>query len=421
MRRLTDTLPTLNDAPARPSAPRIPGPTGDGSFDPAAVVRALAAKRASATAPEEARVRTTGDEAGAAASPDFQADGETGRGASSSPRAAETARSRLAALAANQRERGARKEAHHQPREDHPNDGHRHAGDRNARDRGGEQARASSRSESREGIARPGRDGRANDARGHSAEGTARDRQSSAASTIPSLDAPQEIPGEDPVAVAVTEALSTAEAEKTAAIEAAVAQERAAAEDRLAEARVAWAAESAAPLAAQLEEAFEVLHTRLSDSCGKALAPLADRVVRERALRRFSALLDDLLGATAESPAITVRGPADLLAALGGIMGERRSIALEADEAADLSVTIEETRIETTISAWAEDLASALGNPPKRTSSPEQTHTQTQTQAHAAISADSKADTAEHDGQHRDAGGDAGSTTRRQPVQDGSA
>jgi hypothetical protein len=183
-----------------------------------------------------------------------------------------------------------------------------------------------------------------------------------APATIPRIDEPPtQTSDETRIAEAVAEAQHAAAEERERAVEAARAQEREAAEERLAEARAAWVAEEADQIRARLEESFDALHQRLSDAFGKALVPIADAAVREKAVRRFASILDDLAGAESTGEPLVVRGPADLVEALRHRMGERSGVAFEVAETAELAVTLEDTQVETTIGAWADDLAKVMG------------------------------------------------------------
>lgn len=336
MRRLADALPTLRETPSGTAVPPSSPPATGERFDPATVIRAFATRRATALPrpSESARSARDGDRVGGKAVGEIVGGGtetragETGRSSPDAPAGAQSPRTEPAAarpIRVARPERASPAEA--------------------ARARLAELAARSRRPVS--GEPSP-------------AQAAAPPPRSHAPAPIPLLDAPPE-PAEDKVATAVAAALATAEEEKARAVAAARDEERAAAERRLAEARAAWVEEQAEALASRLGDAFETLHARLSDAFGKALAPIADGIVRDRAVRRFASVLDDLAGDGARRPAITVRGPDDLVQALKRIMGARPAIAFERADTAELVVTLSDTRVETMISVWADDLAKALG------------------------------------------------------------
>ena len=160
---------------------------------------------------------------------------------------------------------------------------------------------------------------------------------------------------------AVAEARRQMEAEKDKAVEFARKVERDVAARAVADAREKWCKEEGEAFARRCAEGFDALHQMLSDAFGRALAPIAEAVIRDAAVRRFAAMLDDLVGASAASPAVTVRGPAQLVAALRQASGETGVAFEEVDGETDLSVTVDETTLRTTIDAWAETLAQTLG------------------------------------------------------------
>ncbi|MCF3932458.1 hypothetical protein L1787_03390 [Acuticoccus sp. M5D2P5] len=191
-----------------------------------------------------------------------------------------------------------------------------------------------------------------------SIDGGARRRS---ASPFPSFDETANTVA-DQIASAVAEARKEADKARTAAVAAARAEEKAAAAKALETAREDWCTNEAAALSTQFEAGFEALHARLSDAFGRALAPIAEQAIRDLAVRRFASVLDDLIGASADAPSLTVEGPPDLIAALRKIMGASSGVAFAEADAIELSVTVGDTRLDTTVGAWAETLAEAMGH-----------------------------------------------------------
>lgn len=184
--------------------------------------------------------------------------------------------------------------------------------------------------------------------------------QTSVRSAIPPLDGAQA--AHDPVEEALAKAHEEAEAKREAAVAAARREERERAETALATARQEWCEGEVAALKERCEAAYEDLHARLSKTLAAALAPIAREQIRAAAIRHFAAVLDELAGPAADAAPIRVSGPADLLDALRRASPEA-SITFETLEgASDLSANVDQTRLETAIAAWSEDLTNALGD-----------------------------------------------------------
>ncbi|MBJ3778692.1 hypothetical protein [Acuticoccus mangrovi] len=178
-------------------------------------------------------------------------------------------------------------------------------------------------------------------------------------SPIPPLDGAASAP-DDRLAQAVAAAQKEAEAQKSAAMETVREVERRTAKRALEEARAAWCREEAEVIHGRIEPLFEALHRRLSDAFGAALAPIAETAIRDAALRRFASVLDDLIGPEAAEPAVTIKGPADLLDALRSRFGERAGVNFIEETTVELSVDVGDTRLETVVGAWADDLATSV-------------------------------------------------------------
>jgi hypothetical protein len=182
---------------------------------------------------------------------------------------------------------------------------------------------------------------------------------------IPPIDA-SDADIETRIAEAAQAARQKAEAEAERALEAARADERERARREMEEARTAWCEAEGERLAGRIDEALETLHVRLSDAFGRAVGPVLAGAVREAAVRRFAAVLDDLVADGGAGPALTVNGPGDLLSAIERSTANADRIAFVSDGAAEASVSIDDTRLETVVGAWADDLASAMGQADER-------------------------------------------------------
>ncbi|MGR7994653.1 hypothetical protein [Xanthobacter sp. ZOL 2024] len=158
------------------------------------------------------------------------------------------------------------------------------------------------------------------------------------------------------------EARSEAEAEARAALAASEAARSADAErlqaafdQQLAEARAAWCQGEAERLAAAVADAFADLETRLGNALGKALTPFVTAAVRARALEEMKGHIA-MLRAGHAAPLLTVSGPQDLVTALAHSLGDPAGVRFCATGAADLTVTCDDTIIETRLAAWVERL-----------------------------------------------------------------
>lgn len=122
--------------------------------------------------------------------------------------------------------------------------------------------------------------------------------------------------------------------------------------ERLAEARARWVEEHAEALSQAWGEALTELGHRLGDQLAAVLRPFLDDESRSRALDNLAEALSRLTGP--DKPAFRVSGPSDLLEALQPRLDQAGLCAeMTPDEdAVDVVVVADETRIETTIGEW---------------------------------------------------------------------
>lgn len=142
------------------------------------------------------------------------------------------------------------------------------------------------------------------------------------------------------------------------------AQERAAQqarfEEQVARARQDWSAAQGETLAAGFEAAMQALDAALSDRVARLMAPVLGEALQRRALDELGAALRRIL-AEPQRPAVRVRGPEDLIAALEARLGGLSAgIAFEADAGPEVSVSAGETVIETELAAWSRLIAAAV-------------------------------------------------------------
>lgn len=183
---------------------------------------------------------------------------------------------------------------------------------------------------------------------------------------IPGFDepgAPSPAPDETVGAEAAARAAATAQADIAAAVAEARAEERQEAADTLEAERRKWVEELAGKLASDLDAALSDLHNRVCDAVTLALTPVLEEAMRDRAVSRFSETLQRLMGRQGSAKPVTVSGPQLLLDALTTARGgQTDGLKLVPSEDPELSATVNETTLRTTVRAWATTLAAANGS-----------------------------------------------------------
>lgn len=151
----------------------------------------------------------------------------------------------------------------------------------------------------------------------------------------------------------VMEGRAAADAEHGAAL----AAQKAAFEAKLAREREQWTAAEGARLAELFNAGLTDIEQKISDCVGRVLKPVVAADVRRAAVLSLSETLRSMVlkGAYAK---INVSGPADLLSALEGLLGEARSAMAfhVAPGGVDLVVNADDTILETRIGAWVNAL-----------------------------------------------------------------
>lgn len=179
---------------------------------------------------------------------------------------------------------------------------------------------------------------------------------------IPSFERSPRTEADDALVNAVQRAKDIAEEEKERAVAAARAEEQAHAKSVLEAEEARWADDLANVLNERLDHAFADLHNSLSDTISLALSPVLEDAMRERAVLKFSATLERLMGRQGSAKPITVSGPQQLLDALRKTRGgDTSGLRLVASDEADLTAELNETTLRTTIKAWATTLSAAIG------------------------------------------------------------
>ena len=190
-----------------------------------------------------------------------------------------------------------------------------------------------------------------------------KDAPTRSAFSVPELAAASEVAREAAIKAAVAEALGKAKVEQETELQNALAQERERSDAELVRAREEWCRDEAERLAQNLQKAFAHLSETLSQAFAEALAPLLGETVRDRAVMRFAEDVAKLAGRNAQPAPIEVTGPEDLIDALRTALGEARGIRCTPSDAAELSASLHESHITTTINAWSQDLGKTLSEP----------------------------------------------------------
>jgi len=166
--------------------------------------------------------------------------------------------------------------------------------------------------------------------------------------------------GEDEAEKARQEAAAK---ERERAVAAARAEEAAKAKAALAAERIKWSEDTADKLSAQLDTAFAELHNRLADAITMALTPVMEEAMCAKAVSRFSASLERLMGQQNSTQPLTIRGPQELLNAFAAARGgDTAGLKLVASDESELVASVNDTTLRTTIKAWAAALAAATGS-----------------------------------------------------------
>jgi hypothetical protein len=163
--------------------------------------------------------------------------------------------------------------------------------------------------------------------------------------------------------VAEAEARGRREGAEAARIEfdKARAEDQADFEFRLADLRQKWVDEAAAAVAAQMDAAVAAIEVSVSGHVARVLARILDSTVQQHAIAEVSQILAAMMTSGAAAR-IRIAGPETLLARLRE-QAPPRGAAIEyvvtADKP-DVTVTIDDTIIETQLAAWGERITAAV-------------------------------------------------------------
>jgi hypothetical protein len=144
-------------------------------------------------------------------------------------------------------------------------------------------------------------------------------------------------------------------AERT--LEVALASERAAAEDRLRMERERWIRDEAERLSSGLSSGLKEIEEKISDKVAKILIPFLGATLHEQALNELASTLDALL-ARRSAASVTIAASDDLISELKprlGVQGDM--VKYLPNQSTDFRIVVDETIIETRLSAWLDRLA----------------------------------------------------------------
>ena len=131
---------------------------------------------------------------------------------------------------------------------------------------------------------------------------------------------------------------------------------------RLDTARRDWCRLQADALAAGFGTAVDAMAATLSERIGHLLVPVMTESLRRQAVDELSSVLSRILTDGTNRAPIRVQGPTDLLDAIADRLGPLSTIvAFTPADAIDVTVQADQTLIETQLGAWAERLATAVG------------------------------------------------------------
>jgi hypothetical protein len=163
------------------------------------------------------------------------------------------------------------------------------------------------------------------------------------------------VPASGEARIEEVRALAYAEgrAAERAACDARLAEQSAAFAQRLAAERRTWTSEEGERLGALIVSAVGDFEARIGDKLAGILKPVLVAEVKRRAVAELVDALDGLLS-KGEIAMISISGPEDLLEALRPrLAGRIAGVSFAPGTGCDVSVTADETKLETRIGDWA--------------------------------------------------------------------
>ena len=162
----------------------------------------------------------------------------------------------------------------------------------------------------------------------------------------------------DPIAEAEARGRREAEASAKLEFESLRAEEKSDFEFRLAEKEEYWRTQTSEVLVAAILDGLGRIEAAIADQTASAIALFLHGAIRERALAELSQTLTMLLADRAAIK-ITIGGPPSLVERLGEVLAAQQ-VELVANGRPEVTVKIDDTVIETCLSAWATRIDSAV-------------------------------------------------------------
>ena len=170
----------------------------------------------------------------------------------------------------------------------------------------------------------------------------------------------QTVSGADLIEAARANGFADGETAARAVLEARLAQEREAFARQLESERRAWAYAEAEKLTQRLTSGLREMETRIAQSAARALEPLVQQGLRQQVIAQVHSELVTLLAKDA-GIAVSVAGPADLLAALRERIGDSiGAVTYAPDSEPEVRVTAGHTILETRLATWAARIKEAI-------------------------------------------------------------
>jgi hypothetical protein len=147
-----------------------------------------------------------------------------------------------------------------------------------------------------------------------------------------------------------------ARAEAQVELDVAITKQAAEFDKKLATERQRWAAEQGERLAELIASELEQIEQRVSDCVSRILQPLLAEQIRGRAVDELARSLGAMLS-KGEFAKITISGPQDLLSAMEARLdGSQAGLSFEVADGVELSVSADDTILETRIGSWGETI-----------------------------------------------------------------
>ncbi|MGE0023957.1 MAG: hypothetical protein AB7S70_10045 [Hyphomicrobium sp.] len=123
--------------------------------------------------------------------------------------------------------------------------------------------------------------------------------------------------------------------------------------------RARWAGEQGTHLAQLIATHLDDIERRVAEAVGGILRPIVEEQIRVHAVAELTQILADMLS-KGDYAKVTVSGPQDLIESIeSGLGGAKPAVSFVTSENADLTVTADETILETRIGVWAEVMRGA--------------------------------------------------------------